>query len=242
MAISKFQEGIDADPEFVGSAPILLNNKALSLTIRATNNYNQALKLDAASRPAAMESVKKDFTEAITSSDKSLELLKNATSTDAAVQKNYEGAKFNALANRKEAYRLMIKTGSDRTKGKEALTAFEEYIAAEPDAKKKADSQLALAEALQDSNEFDQAVVEYEKVLAADAKNIDALAGAGFSLVNIGYLNDDKTKLQQGANYLQKFSEVAPDTHKFKDDAKALLDSLKKEQNVAPQKTTKKKT
>ncbi len=107
--------------------------------------------------------------------------------------------------------------------------------------KKKSDAQLALAEALQDSNDFDQAIVEFEKILTTDAKNVDALAGAGFSLVNVGYIKTDKEKLQQGANYLQKFAELAPDTHKYKADAKALLDSLKKEQNVAPQKTTKKK-
>ncbi len=242
LAISKFDEGINADPNFAGSAPILLNNKALALTIRGTNNYNEAIKGGAASKAAAMESVKKDFSDAIAASDRALEILKTATANDPAVQKTYEGAKFNALSNRKEAYRLMIKTGADRTKGKEALAAFQEYMTAEPDAKKKADTQLALGEALQDSNDFDQAIVEFEKVLAADAKNVDALAGAGFSLVNVGYINNDKEKLQQGANYLQKFTEVAPDGNKYKDDAKALLESLKKEQNVAPVKTTKKKS
>ena len=241
LAIAKFDEGITADPDFAGSAPILLNNKALALTIRATNNYNQAIKADAATKASAMVSVKKDFAEAAAASDKSIEILKTATAPDAAIQKNYDDAKFNALINRKEAYRLMVKTGADRNKAKEALVAFQEYIAAEPDAKKKSDSQLALAEALQDSNDFDQAVIEFEKILVTDAKNVDALAGAGFSLVNVGYINNDKEKLQQGANYLQKFAEVAPDAHKYKDDAKALLDSLKKEQNVAPQKTTKKK-
>ena len=242
LAIAKFDEGINADPDFVGSAPVLLNNKALSLTIRATNSYNQNIKADAATKSAAMESVKKDFAAAVAASDRSLELLKTASATDAAAQKNYDSAKFSALSNRKEAYKLMIKTGSDRSKGKEALTAFQEYMAAEPDAKKKSDAQLALGEALQDSNDFDQAVVEFEKVLAVDANNVDALSGAGFSLVNIGYINNDKAKLQQGANYLQKFADVAPDTNKYKADAKALIESLKKEQNVAPQKTAKKKS
>ncbi len=72
------------------------------------------------------------------------------------------------------------------------MVAFQEYIAAEPDAKKKSDAQLALAEALQDSNDFDQAIVEFEKILTTDAKNVDALAGAGFSLVNVGYIKTDK--------------------------------------------------
>lgn len=241
LAIVKFNEGYNADPEFAGSAPVMLNNKSAALIIRATNNYNQSVKADAATKATAMESVKKDFQDVIDSANKTLTILNAATTTDAATQKLYAEAKFNALRNRKEAYRLMIKTGADRTKGKEALVAFEEYMTAEPDAKKKSDAQLALAESLQDSSEFDQAIVAFEKVLAEDASNIDALAGAGFSLVNVGYMNDDKTKLQQGADYLQKFVSVAPSTHRYKDDAAALLDSLKKEQNVAPQKGGKKK-
>ncbi|MCA1622435.1 MAG: hypothetical protein LC768_04005 [Acidobacteria bacterium] len=242
LAITKFDEGIAADPEFAGTAPVLLNNKALALVTRATNNYNQAVKGDPAARSTAMESVKKDFENAIASSDKALTILKNATSTDAAVQKNYDANKMFALANRKEAYRLITKTGADRTKGKEALTAFQEYLVAETDAAKKSAAQLALGETLLDSQEFDLAIVEFEKVLAAEPNNIEALAGAGFSLVNVGYISNDKSKFQNGANYLQKFADLAPDTHRFKDDAKGLIENLKKEQNVTPQKSAKSAT
>ena len=55
-------------------------------------------------------------------------------------------------------------------------------------------------------------------------------------LVNLAYLNNDKVKFQEASNYLQKFLGVAPAEHPFKDDAKALIDTLKKEQNVTPQK------
>jgi tetratricopeptide (TPR) repeat protein len=242
LAITKFDEGIAADPEFVGTAPVLLNNKALALVARATNNYNQSVKADAATRATAMESVKKDFENSIASSDKALTILKTGTSTDAAVQKNYDANKMFALANRKEAYRLMTKTGADRTKGKDALTAFQEYLAVETDAAKKSAAQLALGETLLDSQEFDLAIVEFEKVLASDPNNVEALAGAGFSLVNVGYISNDKSKFQNGANYLQKFADLAPDTHRFKDDAKGLIETLKKEQNVAPQKSAKSAT
>lgn len=244
LAIAKFDEGISADPDFAGTAPVLLNNKAKALINRATNTYNQNVKADAATKASAMETVKNDFTTAAASANRVLEILKTATSTDAAVQKNYDLNKNDALWSRKEALRLMAKTGVDRNRGKEALTAFEEYLAIEPDAKKKADSQLQLGLTLQDSNEFDNAIVAFEKVLAADPANVEALQGAGFSLVNVAYISNDKTKFQQGSNYLQKFVDVAPDTHPFKADAKGLIESLKKEQNVAPQKggATKKKS
>ncbi|RMG02125.1 MAG: hypothetical protein D6735_10740, partial [Acidobacteria bacterium] len=35
LAITKFDEGINADPEYAGSAPVLLNNKAVALNNRA---------------------------------------------------------------------------------------------------------------------------------------------------------------------------------------------------------------
>ncbi len=239
VAVAKFDEGINADPDFAGSAPVLLNNKALALINRATINYNQAVKGDPSAKTAAMETVKRDFDNAAASSDRALTLLKGATETDPAVLKNYEANKMLALNNRKEAYRLMIKTGADRTKGKEATVAFQEYLAAETDPAKKSTGQLSFAETLLDAQEFDQAIVEFEKILAQDPNNVEALAGAGFSLVNVGYIGNDKSKFQQGANYLQKFSDLAPDTHKYKADAKGLIETLKKEQNVAPQKTGK---
>ena len=57
------------------------------------------------------------------------------------------------------------------------------------------------------------------------------------SLVNLGFINDDKLKLQEVANYLQKFVSVAPDTHKLKVSA---ADSIKylKEQNITPVKSS----
>jgi tetratricopeptide (TPR) repeat protein len=236
LAIAKFEEGVNADPDFAGSAPVLLNNKAAALISRATNNYNQSVKADPAARASAMASVKKDFEEAIAATDRSIEILKNATPPDAAAQKNYETNRFQALTSRKEAYRLMTKTGAERNRGKEAAVAFQEYLAAETDAKRKADAQLAFAETLQDSNEFDMAIQEFEKVLGQDPNNVNALAGVGFSLINVGYMNNDKSKMQQGANYLQKFTDLAPDSHQYKADAKGLIETLKKEQSVTPQK------
>lgn len=241
LALAKYDEGINASPDFVGSAPVLLNNKATVLVNRATENYNKAVKSGGEAKTAAMPGIKKDYEDAAAATEKALAVLKTAPAGDPN-QKNYEAQKISALLQRKEAYRLMAKTGADRTKGKEAAVAFQEYLAVETDPKKKSDTQLAYAGALQDSNEFDLAVTEFEKVLTQDANNIDALSGIGLSLVNVGYTSGDKTKFQQGANYLQKFVELAPDTHAFKDDAKGIIESLKKEQQVTPQKVTKKKT
>jgi tetratricopeptide (TPR) repeat protein len=242
LAISKFDEGYNADPTFAGSAPVLLNNKALALISRGTDSYNKSVKADDATKPSLRDSAKKDFAEVVIASDKALEILKTATSTDPNVQKNYEANKFVALTNRKSAYRLMSQTGVEREKGKEALTAFQEYIAVETDPAKKSKAELDLALTLQDSNEFELAITEFQKILEADPNNVDALVGIGLSMVNVGYINLDtdapkgKAQLQEAANYLQKFVDLAPDTHKFKQDAKDTIASLKEQQKVAPQK------
>ena len=61
--------------------------------------------------------------------------------------------------------------------------------------------------------------------------------GAGLCLFAMGAVNNnDKAMYQEGANYLQKYVSVAPDGHKYKADAQAILEQLKNEQKVTPQK------
>jgi tetratricopeptide (TPR) repeat protein len=208
---------------------------------RATDKNNVTVKADATVRIEALASIKKDYADAVVALDRALAILKTANDPDPKAQKGFAEVKYNTLEKRKEVFRLMSRTGADRTRGKEALVAFQEYIDATTDAKIKADAQAALTEVLMDSQEFELAITESEKILAQDPNNVNALAVAGLSLVNVGYINNDKSKLQQGSNYLQKFTEVAPDTNQYKADAKGLIESLKKEQNVTPQKSTRKK-
>lgn len=245
LAVTKYDEGITASPDFIGSAPVLLTNKATVLVVRATNNYNTAVKGGKEAKDAAMPGIKKDYEDAAIAANKALEILKTAPASDPN-QKAYDTQKASALLQRKEAYRLIAKTGADRSKGKDAITAFEEYLVVETDPKKKLDTMVAYGEALQDANDFAGAVAEYEKVLAQDPNNVEALAGAGLSLVTVGYESGDKAKFQQAANYLQKFDDLAPANHRYKSDGsiKATIETLKNEQKVTPQKvtTTKKKS
>lgn len=239
-AIAKFEEGINADPDFAGSASVLLNLKASALIQRATDKSNETIKADPSVRSQALISIKKDYEDAVVALNRSLELMKTANVTDAKSKKDFDEVRYNNLERRKEAFRLMARTGADRTRGKEAVVAYQEYIDATTDAKVKAAAQASLVNSLMEAQESELAVTEAEKLLAQDPNNVDALAVAGLSLVNIGYANSDKNKLQQGANYLQKYTEVAPADHQFVADAKSLIEVLKKEQNVAPQKGRKK--
>jgi len=101
-----------------------------------------------------------------------------------------------------------------------------------PDPVKKGKAQLDLAQMLLDSGAADKALAEYQAILTSTPDSPEANLGAGLSL----YAAGDKAKFQQAANYLQKFVEVAPDTHQFKDDAKAILTEMKNSENITPEK------
>ena len=237
LAITIFEQGYNAAPTFPASAPVFLNNLAASYIERIRANYKN---IKPETKASIMESIKSDSQKAVESSEKSLAVLKTATPKDEKQRLEFESRKFDALRNRKEAYYLMVRTGADRTKGKEAVVAFQEYLAVETDAAEKMKAQFVLAEILLDIQEADQAFAEYEKILAVDSSNVDALAGAGFSLVSVAYNNnEDKAKFQMAANYLQKFFDLAPATHPRKADAKLALDTIKKDYKISPQKMSK---
>lgn len=239
VAVAKYNDGIQAEPDFAGSAPVLLNNKAASLTARAVLTYNQNVKsTDATAKMEAMKAVRKDFAEAIDSYDRSWNILKSAVPADID-PKSLESNKASAARGARETFKLMVLTEQvDDTKAAIANTLIPEYIAVETDPAKKEEAKLILADVYRVAGDSEKAITEYKKVLEGSPNNLDAMAGLGLSLVNNGYLKEDKAQLQEGANVLQRFAAAAPATHKYKDDALGLIENLKSEQNIAPQKTT----
>jgi tetratricopeptide (TPR) repeat protein len=129
-------------------------------------------------------------------------------------------------------------TKADPTQVEAGQTAFEEYIAAETDPAKKAKAEHDLAQRLFDANAFDKALAAYQKILAENPDDLDALLRSGQALFNIGAISNDKAKYQEAANFLARFVDKAPDTNALKADAKAILDALKDQENVKPEKAT----
>ncbi|MCY7348859.1 MAG: tetratricopeptide repeat protein [Pyrinomonadaceae bacterium] len=240
LAISKFDEGINADPDFEGSAPVLLNNKSAALLNRAILKYNTAIKGDPSGKAAALESVKKDLSESVAASNKSLQILKAATNTDAKVQKAYGVEKIRSYQNAIDGYTKMFSMNIDSTKGKEALTILEEYTALETDAAKKSQWQLILADGFRQAGNSADAVIAYRKVIEVTPDNPDALAGLGLSLFSVGAgtVPENTAQMQEGLNYMQRFADIAPETHPLKASVKEVVEYLKTKQ-LAPQKTTK---
>jgi tetratricopeptide (TPR) repeat protein len=240
VAIAKYTEGVNASPDFAGSAPVLLNNKGAALRERAVSRYNQSVKLtDPSAKVAGLQGVRSDLVEAVEGYHRSWTLLKNASATDISDPKLKETQTNAALTGAKDALRLMAATEQvDETKLNIAKELIPAYIAIEPDAVKKESAMLILADMYRVAGDADNSIAEYRKILTTSPDSLDAMAGLGLSLVNAGYINNNKEQLQEGSNVLQKFASAAPDSHKYKNDAVALIEDLKGSQKITPQKTT----
>jgi tetratricopeptide (TPR) repeat protein len=230
-AIKQYDMGLAADPE----QPSLLTNRTLALKARGVERYNAAIQTkDEAARTSGLESAKADFKAAAEAANRAAELLKKVpAATDPEEQKQQAVNKYAALSARAEAMRLFV-TKADASQADAAAAAFQDYIAVETDAAKKSRAQLDMAQMLLDAGAGDKAFAEFQKILAERPDDPDANLGAGLALFSTG----DKAKYQEAANYLQRFVDKAPDTHKFKADAIAILKELKSTENVVPEKTT----
>jgi len=232
-AITQFDEGIAADPE----QPAILTNKAVALKGRGVERYNTAVRsktLDDAGKTAMIESAKADFKAAAEASTKAVTILKAQTApTDPAELQRFTGNKYAAMLTQAESMRLFV-SKVDMTQASAGVTAFKDYLSVEMDPAKKTKAQIDMAQMLMDSGAPDKALTEFQAVLATEPGNADANFGAGIAL----FSQSDKAKYQEAANYLQKFVDVAPDSHPFKDDAKAILAQMKAE-NVTPEKGAK---
>ncbi len=239
VAIVKYTEGFAADPEFVGSAPIFLLNRGVAHVSRAIETHNASVKsTDATEKVAAAGRVKQDILDAVQGYQQALTIQKNAAVADIPDKANFDATKMSLLRSAADAFRRSVETERvDPAIIDLAKVMIPEYLAVETDAARKNSVSLILPDMYRIQGDSENAIAGYKQVLATSPDNPDALVGAGLSLVNLGFINDDKTKLQEGANYLQKFVSVAPDTHKLKVSA---ADSIKylKEQNITPVKSS----
>jgi tetratricopeptide (TPR) repeat protein len=234
-AIKQYDEGLAADPEQV----VFYSRKANALRARGVDHYNLSVKAsDAAVKTSELEAAKKDFQLAADTINKGNEVAKKeAASTDPTGQQNQTARKLEVLAGRAETMRLLVKT--DPGQADAAMTAYQEYMAAETDAVKKAKAEKDIAQIMFDTASdqagYDRALAAYKKLLEANPEDTDAMLRIGQTLFNMGAINNDKTKYQEAANYLQLFVSKAPEGQ-LKTEAKDLIEALKAQANVTPEK------
>lgn len=239
LAIAKFDEGYKASPDFVGSAPVLLNNKAAAHTSRATTLHNDNVKVtDTTQKIANKAKIKQDFAGAMDAYNTSLTVIKNsANSTEVPAQKVAE-IKLQTLRGAQSVMQYMVTTEAvDEKTTAAARMLTQEYISVETDAAKKVKAQTLLGDVFRVAGDSDNAIIEYRKALEIAPDNADALAGLGLSLYNSGVLNDNnKAQMQEGLNYMTRFAEVAPAGHPLKADVAGLVEYLKTAEKLTPQK------
>jgi len=139
LALEKFDEGYNLDPDFWGTAPVLLNNKAMALTQLGVEVYNYAVKTKQNPR---LES-NRIFLDAVLALKESQKILENAAlPTDEAARAMFEQTRHTSFKQLAECYRLLVLT--DKTRIYEAIEAFENYIKIETDnsLKQKAQEKL----------------------------------------------------------------------------------------------------
>ncbi|MBA2620827.1 MAG: tetratricopeptide repeat protein, partial [Acidobacteria bacterium] len=242
VAIAKYDEGFNASPTFVGSAPVLLNNKGTVLSARARELYNANVKLtDATQKIANRTKITKDFTDALDAYSRSLTVIKNAGSTTEVPAAKVAELKLQTLNGAQNAMLLMVRTEMvDGSKTELARALTHEYVATETDAAKKLKAQTTLGDVFRVAGDFNSAVAEYKKALEIKPDDADALGGLGLCLFSVGASAspENTPQMQEGLNYMQRFTEIAPDTHPLKTSIKDAVDYLKTKQ-LTPQKTGK---
>lgn len=250
QAIALFNEGLAAREDSG-----LLINKAVALRNRGFEVYRKANPLPAAEKAPLMATAVKDFTEAAASASKALEVIKaSASAPDDPNKATLDQNRKAALGERAENLRLIVLL-ADKSKAADAVAAYQEYFPMLTTPEEQARARGYTAELLFEvaaykannskGNEgfpeaienFKQSQAEFLKVLEVQPDNADALAKIGLAYIQIGYLSNppDDKMLQEGANYLQKFADKAPDTHPLKSDAVAQIQALKS-MNIVPKK------
>lgn len=212
LAIAKFDEGIAAVPDFVGSTPILLNLKMEALKSKGYKFYLEGAKSgDTTIKKAKFEEANKAYDAGLAAFQMAMGVITKAEATnDAGELKRRDKMKYELYIVAAEIHRLKAAGGVDVTKLDEAVTVISDYIALENDPDLKLKTQMGLADAMRIALDFEKAVAAYRQVLVMKPDHTDAMGKLGLSLFGLGVSNDNKELQQEGLNYMQKYVDMAP--------------------------------
>lgn len=246
LAISKFDAGVQAVPDFVGSTPIMLNGKLVALKGRGYDKYREGAGLaDINARREKYDAANADYNEALKAFDQAMAVIKAAPApATPAEQKQRDAVKLELLANAMEVHRLKAVSGIDGSKADDAAKVVEEYVAVEPDPAKKITARTTLGDIMRGAGQFDKAIAAYRAVLESAPDNTEVMASLGLSLVALGTSVDppNKEQLQEGLNYMSKYAETVQilptdpnNVKEFKQSVKDTVEYLKTDQKLKAQ-------
>ena len=246
LALAKFDEGITAVPDYVGSTPIMLAGKMIALKNLGFNLYVEGAKqTDATARLAKYGNAKEQYYKALTAFDQAMAVLNAApAATDPKDQANRTAIKGSLFDTAIEVHRLMAVAQVDTTRVADAEKVIADYSAFETDPVKKAKATATLGDIMRNAGDFPKAIASYKSVLEAQPDNNEVMAKLGLSLVGQATTVDppNKEQMQEGLNYMQKYADtvqILPTDSKtdqeFKQSVKETVEYLKNEQKLKPQ-------
>lgn len=238
LAVAKYDEGINADPDFVGSAPVLLNNKGAALKKQAVDVYNTAAKTkDNAQIATAKVEAGKDLSESLAAYAQSLKVLKGAPAAEITNAEKHKQDIVNAADGGRDAVRIMVlikMVDGERTEA--AKDVIESYLSSESDKAKQAQAQSNLAAYLFEGGDFDGSVAEYRKAYTLSPKDPDVLAKFSLALYTVAEDKQDASMKQESLNFMEAYLTSAPKDHSLRNDIAGLADYLKTTEKMKPQK------
>jgi TonB family protein len=223
-AIRFCDQGINLAPK----EPGFWANKTSALMQRAGAKYYQGrTSSEAEVKGELIEAAREDIRAALITSSKTLDLVKALpTPSEPILLDVYQFQQVLALRLRAQALYL-VTTLVDESYASLALSAIEDYVAAEADEQEKLIAQLHAGEMLLRTRKFREAFIAYQKILLNDSNNADANLGAAVSLIDLGFAANEKASLEQGLDYLSRFVDRAPAKHPIRGSAEQALHYLK---------------
>lgn len=226
-AIAMFDAAINASPEYEGSAPVFLNAKAVALKGRARDGIAAAQKGDAAAKTAAREKAIPDYTLAIASYNRGLEVIAKApaNTTSKAVM---ESAKKNLYSNYVTTLGEMYETSIPVPEGTDANKVLAGYIETETDAAAKAATLAKFGERAM-SGDLDVSAMAFKKALEANPKDLDVLGGAVLAMgaVGISASPPDKAMIAEAKRLGKLYLDSAPESHAKRAGVVDILENIK---------------
>ena len=199
-ALAKYEAGYQLDPDFLGGAPVFLNNKAQALKSRSVLNYNNAVKSkDRSAITNARNNLIKDFTQALVATTKVYGMTVNPKSTEGTNAKRLKEDSDLAKEITKDIFRIMGKIN------------------------------INLASSITTVEEAKGAVSMYKTSLDILPDNPDVLAGLAMALYSSGDFNGNLDEKKQSLELWNKFKTIAPKDHKQQETANGMIEFLKEE-------------
>lgn len=208
-AVRLSDEGIAAAP----NQPSFWLSRSDALSARGAAAYNKFYRWrDEGERKAGLEAAGRDFRDALAAATRALALIDDVKAPeDEAQRASLQALRRAALWQRAQAL-TAVAMRVDESYASDAVTAFEQYAAAETDpamlnVAHNFTGRLRLA-----TNDFAGAAIEFRKVLDAEPADVEAMLGEALALIDLGHATGDPAKLREGFDRLRQFADKAP-TH-----------------------------